>query len=244
MYSHGLSTIVLCEAYAMTHEPFLQQPAQAALNFVSFAQDPYGGGWRYAPQQPGDTSAVAWQVMALKSGHMAKLPVPRESVLRVSKFLSLVESDGGALYGYTSRRARPSTTAAGLLCRMMLGWKRDEPALERGVAHLARLGPAAGEPHAEYHMYYNYYATQVLRHYGGEAWETWNRVMRDQLVRTQVRTAHMAGSWDIPDWDHAKHDTKLAGRLYYTSLATMILEVYYRHMPIYSETVSLDEFPL
>ena len=28
-------------------------------------------------------------------------------------------------------------------------------------------------------MYYNYYATQVMRHWEGEEWEKWNKVMRD-----------------------------------------------------------------
>ena len=33
-----------------------------------------------------------------------------------------------------------------------------------------------------------------------------------------------------------------AGRLYYTSLATMTLEVYYRHMPLYHEMSLRDPF--
>ena len=38
-------------------------------------QDPRGGGWRYDPRKPGDTSVTGWQVMALKSGQMADLNV-------------------------------------------------------------------------------------------------------------------------------------------------------------------------
>ena len=58
MYSHGLAAIALCEAYGMTNASRLQGPAQLALNFITFAQDPVGGGWRYSPKQPGDTSVV------------------------------------------------------------------------------------------------------------------------------------------------------------------------------------------
>ena len=76
MYSHGLAAITLCEAYAMTHDRKLMGPAQLSLNHIVYAQDPIGGGWRYAPRQPGDTSVVGWQLMALKSGHMAYLAVP------------------------------------------------------------------------------------------------------------------------------------------------------------------------
>ena len=60
MYSHGLASIALCEAYALTHDKKLLSPAQASLNFIAFAQDPVGGGWRYSPRQPGDTSVTGW----------------------------------------------------------------------------------------------------------------------------------------------------------------------------------------
>ena len=40
MYAHGLASIALCEAYAMTHDKDLLAPAQAALDFICFAQDP------------------------------------------------------------------------------------------------------------------------------------------------------------------------------------------------------------
>jgi hypothetical protein len=76
MYSHGICAIALCEAYAMTHDKDLYAPAQLALNFIAYAQDPVGGGWRYKPRDRGDTSVVGWQIMALKSGHMAYLRVP------------------------------------------------------------------------------------------------------------------------------------------------------------------------
>jgi hypothetical protein len=38
------------------------------------------------------------------------------------------------------------------------------------------------------------------------------------------------------------HGAHRAGRLYCTSLATMILEVYYRHLPIYRNQSVNEEF--
>jgi hypothetical protein len=38
------------------------------------------------------------------------------------------------------------------------------------------------------------------------------------------------------------HGADAAGRLYCTSLATMILEVYYRHLPIYGQQSVEEEF--
>ena len=96
MYSHGLAAITICEAYAMTHDPDLLQPAQLALNFIVYAQDPRGGGWRYKPKEPGDTSVVGWQLMALKSGAMGNLQVPQQTFRLANSFLESVSAPKSA----------------------------------------------------------------------------------------------------------------------------------------------------
>jgi len=75
MYVHGLATITLCEAYGLTHSNKIRIAAQQAVNFIQSAQNASTGGWRYTPGEEGDTSVVGWQVMALKSAHMAGLQV-------------------------------------------------------------------------------------------------------------------------------------------------------------------------
>jgi hypothetical protein len=246
MYSHGLAAIVLTEAYAMTHDKGLMTPAQLSINHIVYAQDPVGGGWRYSPRQPGDTSVVGWQLMALKSGHMAYLQVPPGTIQGAIKFLDSVQMDSGSKYGYTGPGGGQATTAVGLLCRMYLGWKKDHPGIQRGVEYLAQIGPS-GPKGGGGNMYYNYYATQVMRHYGGDPgvegndkWDKWNKEMRDWLVNTQDMNGHQKGSWHMK----GDHGSDAGGRIYCTSMATMILEVYYRHMPIYGKQAAEDEFPL
>ena len=39
MYSHGIATIAICEAYGMTSDPTLKAPAQKAIRFIETAQD-------------------------------------------------------------------------------------------------------------------------------------------------------------------------------------------------------------
>ncbi|MBT4694418.1 MAG: hypothetical protein HOB73_13845 [Planctomycetaceae bacterium] len=235
LYSHGLAAITLCEAFAMTKDRQLMAPAQLSLNFIVYAQDPIGGGWRYKPKQAGDTSVVGWQLMALKSGHMGYLQVPPATIQGCYKFLDSVAASDGATYGYTSPGAGQATTAVGLLCRMYMGWKKEEPALQRGVDQLAKWGPSKNN------MYFNYYATQVMRHTGGKRWDVWNQELRDYLVASQEKgNGHSKGSWAIG----SDHGARSGGRLYTTTLATMILEVYYRHMPIYAKQAAEDEFPL
>ena len=242
MYSHGLAAIVLCEAYAMTQDKGLAGPAQLSLNHIMYAQDPVGGGWRYTPRQPGDTSVVGWQLMALKSGHMGYLKVDPRTIQGATRFLDAVQADGGAKYGYTDPGGGQATTAVGLLCRMYLGWKKDHPALKRGVDQLSAWGPSGPGQRNSANMYYNYYATQVMRHYEGETWDKWNNSMRDYLVNSQEadEKQHDLGSWHM----EGDHGAESGGRIYCTSLATMILEVYYRHMPLYAKQASEDEFPL
>jgi hypothetical protein len=227
MYVQGIATIALCETAALTKDSRYSKPAYQAVRFILAAQDPKGGGWRYDVRQPGDTSVVGWQVMALKSAQNGKIKVPSSAFKLVDKFLDSVQGEKGALYGYTSAprtssEASPTLTSVGLLCRMYMGWDQKTPALEKGVAYLDQMKPSPNN------MYYNYYATQVLHHWGGEEWKRWNEVMRDHLVRTQVKEGPEAGSWDLTD-PHGG----AGGRLYQTCLAIMTLEVYYRHLPIY-----------
>ncbi len=239
MYSHGLAAICLTEAYGMTRDNVLRIPAQKAIDFIVEAQDQGGGGWRYQPKQKGDTSVVGWQMMALKSGYMAYLKVPATSAQKAMRFLDSVQVDGGAQYGYENQDGNhPACTAIGLLCRMYYGWSKENPALQKGVQFLSGRGPSGGD------MYFNYYATQVLHHYEGQEWRTWNDRMRNQLVDTQIsdKASHEFGSWYGEGG--GDHGTDKGGRLYKTALSVMTLEVYYRHSPIYKPQSTQGGLPL
>ncbi|MCA8997749.1 MAG: terpene cyclase/mutase family protein [Planctomycetaceae bacterium] len=232
MYGQGLVTIVLCELYGLTRDREVGATAQACLNFIVSAQHPQNGGWRYGFQdEEGDTSVVGWQVMALTSGRMARLSVPSRSRDLVRRFLQDVQLEQGAYYGYVKPEKKASTTAIGLLCRMYLGWGPEKEQLHKGVEYLSGIGPSPNN------MYHNYYATQVLHHWGGELWEKWNRQMREQLLSTQDQSGHAAGSW-APRDPHAG----AGGRLYMTTLAILTLEVYYRHLPLYQRRSTNNDF--
>jgi hypothetical protein len=228
MYSHGLATIALCEAYGLTADPGLKVSAQKAINYIVSAQHE-AGGWRYGPKQAGDTSVTGWQIMALKSGQMAGLNVPKPTIDGATKFLDSVMSSTDYGYGYTNVGSGPTTTAVGLLCRQYLGWSPRKPQLANGVVkHLDANPPAVNN------MYYSYYATQVMHHMGGEFWQRWNPKMRDALIRTQdqgndPRRGHQRGSWDPKGDPHGAS----WGRVGQTSLSLLTLEVYYRHLPLY-----------
>jgi hypothetical protein len=251
MYSHGLASIVLCEAYGMTNDKSLIPFAQGALNYIVYAQDPSGGGWRYQPREPGDTSVVGWQLMALKSGRMAFLQAPDATFVNANRFLDFVSDKDGVMYGYdkpygvddpttdiSEASGSAATVAVGTLCRMYLGMKKDDPRLVKSVEWIASQGPSFNG--TDGNMYYNYYATQVMRQYGGEHWKNWNVKMRDALVGAQQKDGIEAGSWYI----RGELGSDKGGRLYSTTMSAMVLEVYYRHMPIYQSAASDDKFEL
>jgi hypothetical protein len=233
MYAHGLATITVCEAYGLTADPALKSCAQRALDLIETVQHS-GGGWRYNPQpDPGDTSVVGWQVMALKSGQMAGLSVKDATLSKAMKYLDSVQSSDGSGYGYTGPGETPTMTAVGLLCREYLGWTPKNPGLINGVKKLG-----ANPPGSLNSIYYYYYATQVLHHVGGDSWQAWNEKMRDQLIKSQdkgEKEKHQAGSWG-PEAD--AHGSA-GGRLMTTSLSLLTLEIYYRHLPLYRRDAAM-----
>jgi hypothetical protein len=226
LYTHAQCTIAMCELYAITEDSQARESARRAIEYCVENQASQGG-WRYDPGHDSDMSVTGWFVMALQSARMAHIEVPTVTLHRVTKFLDSVSGDQGSRYSYTPERsATAPMTAEALLCRQYLGWKRDDPRLLRGVEYLAQHPVNWNSPN----VYHWYYAAQVMHHMGGEHWVEWNKVMRQVIPENQEREGPERGSWD-PDGDAWGSS---AGRLYMTCLATYMLEVYYRHLPLYA----------
>jgi len=225
LYTHAQATIALCELYGMTKDETLKAPAEKALSYCFFAQSPQGG-WRYSPGGKSDTSVTGWFVMALQSGRMAGLTVPGVNLDRISAYLDTATTDAGIRYAYQPGLSDTlSMTAEGLLCRQYLGWKKTDPRLVQGLDYLLR-NPIS---FADMDVYYWYYCTQAMHHMGGEHWNKWNSVMRKSLPAEQIKTGDERGSWE-PARDKHGHT---GGRMYTTCLCIYMLEVYYRHLPLY-----------
>ncbi len=245
MYSHAIATLALTEAYGMTQDPKLREPIDRALRFISTTQDAKHGGWRYYSDPTGrrtDTSVTGWMMMALQSARLADVHVEDKVWLGIEQWLdSARDPNNESQFRYDPyadasqlqhRAATPSMTSVGLLMRLYLGWDRRDQRLIDGGAILLRHLPSNRSP-LERDTYYWYYATQVLRHLGGETWDQWNRHLHPLLVDSQIKSGELAGSWDpyspVPDrWAHA------GGRLYVTTMNLLSLEVNHRLLPLYS----------
>jgi hypothetical protein len=229
MYSHGLATIAMCEAYGLSQDPALRRSAQAGINAIVNSQHDGNGGWSYGNNKTDphrDLSISGWQIMALKSGQMAGLVVPVVSIERAKTFLKITcNADDG--HGYTpGAGSTPRMTAVGLLCRQYIeNWGPSNPQLIRAIKGYLRTNPPDRQD-----VYYYYYATQVMHHFGGDEWRDWNEKMREYLIKKQDTKGANEGSWS-PEGDPWGGS---GGRMMVTCLNILTLEVYYRYLPLYS----------
>jgi hypothetical protein len=168
--------------------------------------------------------------MALKSAQMANLRVPTDTLLGSRTWLDRVAGKGDQLgqFGYTGpNNLKPAMTAEALLCLQYLDVSRDDPQLQAGAKYLAQTLPREKTNNS----YYWYYATQFMFHLQGEPWQRWNKAMKPLLRDTQIKEGHQAGTWEPGDqWENS------GGRLLSTSLRILMLEVYFRHLPLYQLT--------
>lgn len=227
MYCHGIAAIALCEAYALTEDPKLKEPATLAIQFILNAQHD-AGGWRYTPGQAGDLSVTGWQLMALHSASMSGIEVPDEAFEKAKRFVdSVAYGKQGGRYGYTGPSGGgPAMTPTGMFLRQL---ELEPPTTARMNESAQHMKANMLKP-GKRQLYYEYYATLALYQHQGPIWEQWNQSMKENYLAAQTATGEHTGSWD-PDID--KNFAKRGGRVTTTALAILSLEVYYRLLPMY-----------
>jgi hypothetical protein len=239
MYCHGMATLAMSEAYAMTGDQRMRAYVERAIQYTISSQDRGTGGWRYQPADQGDMSQFGWQVMALKSAELAGISIPGETRAGMIRFLrSVSKGEHGGLASYRpTERASETMTAEALSCRFFLGIQQDERAVHEATNYLSQRLPSGGQAN----LYYWYYGTiglfqaeRVPSGIGQELnqtiWPQWNAALQQQLLTRQERSGDDAGSFS-PETVWGSY----GGRVYSTALATLCLEVYYRYLPVYEQ---------
>ena len=229
MYCHGIASLAVGEAYALTGDPRLQSALKRAVAYSVASQHPTSGGWRYQPGDRGDMSQFGWQVMALRSAELGGLTIDDRTRSLMLKFLE--DATSGKQKGLASYRAgeRPSRTmtAEAIACRFFLQVPPNSTMAQEASDFIVQELPDNGQPN----LYYWYYATLALYQDQGPAWQTWNESLQRRLVANQRRDGGLAGSWDTNDvWGG------YGGRVYTTAMGALCLEVYYRYLPLYAQT--------
>jgi hypothetical protein len=234
MYGHGIAMMALCEALGMTkrddrYDSDLFHYAQQGTRFTVTAQHE-NGSWGYTPGSPGDTTLSGWQILSLVGAKKAGIQTRSDTFSRTKRFLMSVREEPEYEFGYKTPKAEPTTTAIALTLMMYLGQAPGLTYFDRAIDKLADQGPMLSN------VYHDYYATMALHHFRHRDWQAWNSKLRDHLVRTQATEGHEAGSWHFRDkWGD------VGGRLYTTAMSALILEVYYRFLPLYDAP---PDFPL
>lgn len=253
IYSHGISSIALCEAFGMTQDARLREPAQRAIDFIVRVQTKNQGGWRYTPENPNDpwrgesdTSVSGWQLMALISARMAGLNVPQETLENVKNWLDHAAMDGGSRFCYMPiakpmngeqedwRTPSYAMTAEGLLMQLYLGHIPNAEKFEEGVSFLGTNLPNVDSARRD--TYYWYYATQLMFHVHDDRWQKWQQSIVETLRKNQDSSGPLAGSWS-PVYPSMDKWGAHGGRHYITTMHLLILEVYYRHLPLFRELI-------
>ena len=236
MYDHGVSTVMLCEAFGMVDDTrtaklgaAIAKAAKVILDAQKIPKGPHEGGWRYQINAAdADISVTGWQLMALRGAANCGASVPKEALDKgVAYIRRLAVKEGG--FGYQSsegpNRAR---TGTGILSLEMLGQRTEKQphlpeALAGGEYLLKNPLINAGD---EFYYYSVYYGSQAANQLGGKYWDGIYPKIRETLLSRQ----RPDGSW--PDGPGAEQS---AGSTYSTSMAVLALCVPYRYLPLYQK---------
>src|SRR5205085_8220787 len=108
--------------------------------FIVESQNSDTGGWRYTPQEQGDSSVFGWQIMALHSAEQLGFKIPEETKRGAMRYIELASSGGRkALAGYQPGSGPTAAmTAEILFSRILLGEELTEAEMREATIFLAR----------------------------------------------------------------------------------------------------------
>jgi len=229
-YEHGIATYALAETYTFCNKlginiPNLDTVTKQAGDHIIKGQGE-SGGWvyRFEPTKSGDNSVGFWQIQALKACKHTGLWEANEFKTVSRKALSWLESvqgsDGAIGYRGNSEQS-PGLTGGGVLAFQM--WGKSSAKAVRAGAKYIRKNAAFEWGEENSNLYYHYYNAQAMINRGGDEWNDYNKIFRDELLKNQQAD----GSWKrAKKLKHGSINQHMT-----TCLATFMLEVYYRFLP-------------
>lgn len=259
----GITLLAMAEAYGMSsgapRAPW-QRNVQKAVDAAVAAQGE-DGGWHDVPGATGGCLPVsAWWMMALHSAKEADLDVPeavfdRARIYWTNSAIKVGELEGESLYAGRYRPGQDRVTALStsiLLCgRQFLGYPQEDPIVQgaarvllgerqdianwRGGNNILpgrRTGEGAGSQDFYAWSYQALGFFQLGPH--SEAWQTFNPLMKKELVQTQRKDGspeEYRGSWDPNDGGY--HGAGQWGRVGQTATGALMLSVYYRYASVH-----------
>lgn len=237
-YEHSIAMYALSESYTFCKQlniehvvPHLAETVEAGILWIiENPSSAKGGGWAYSYDlnAAGDSSIVAWQLQALKAASATgiRFPKMKRSIDNGLDFLELCQAENGG-FGYRVNRKPVGSadghftlTGAGALCFQQHKGTSNSNA-RKGIKYLdgnAKFKFASKDNN----FYEHYYASQAMINHGGNSWKNYNKLIRDELLKSQNKD----GSWPKSTGPGGNNDP-----VFSVSLATLMLEVYYRFLP-------------
>ena len=230
VYQHGIVTYAMGEYYSMTKDERYAPLLKQAVAYIVDGQNPLGGwDYGYAKGARNDLSVAGWQIQALKAAHLTGLGMPGvdEALDKSMGFIQKWQGNEGG-FGYDHPDNGPNLTGVGVLCTYF--WKQDKTkVVKEGIDFML------GKTKVEYrgkdaNLYAWYYDTQACLMFGGSAWSKWNRMFQDEIADN----ISPDGSWPPLQGGVAglQSNPNGSGPYYRTTLCILMLEVFYRYMPI------------
>ncbi len=256
MYTHGVATLAMCEAYGMTQDKLYLRSAERAVRYIERTQS-NKGGWTYmagltTPANAGsplrnDASVTGWMVLALKAAKASGIRVSDRVWTALAGFYDHMSLPTGETYyadddPYAWRKG-DGMVGVGLTSRVVLDRDRFEDCnlaaqkllLENTPDYERLKDPSFGSTKPNFTTFYGWYYSTIglFLQSGGEGpgWTRWNEALKSALLENQVTDSRSKerGSWSPDDsWIGP-----MIGRLYSTACACLCLEVYYRYTPTF-----------
>lgn len=223
MHGHGFAMLFLAECYGMEEDPTRRAQIGGvlarAIELTGRSQSA-AGGWLYTPDSAGDEGSVTvTQVQAFRAALNAGVAVPKKVIDEAMQYLDDSRNpDGGIRYQVSSKGAsRPPITAAAIVCWFNAG-QHDDPQVRQALrfveSQLRPTGDGAGG-----HFYYAHlYMAQAMYLAGDEKWLPYYSAIARRLISLQGSD----GTWD----------GDYVGTVYGTAVATIILQMPYKNLPV------------
>ena len=251
-YDHAIVMYGLAEAYAVTQIPMLEDIVNKGTARIVQGMNTKGSyNYGYDNKETRcDLSVAGWNYQAMKAAFAGGSTAEGlEAAIDKSIAVGLKKTHFGGdgfCYGEAPDGKRSTMTAVGTLCLQLLGDGRSSEA-KAGLSSLESpsnfwfdwKGKDSKVPH--WSMYQWYYQTQAIFQGNdgtGSNWKKWNRMFSQELIRRQKSD----GRWETPSFEHegpgkGGHGEQsfqgLDQPVYATSLACLMLTVYYRYLPTF-----------
>ncbi len=225
MHGHGFALMFLACVYGMITKESLRQKVQAAVRkavtLTSQGQS-LQGGWTYIPGAGDEGSVTVTQVQALRAAHNAGFLVPKAVIEEAVRYLERCRTpEGGIQYSLLAGGGPRLPISAAAVATLYNAGQFDSTIATDCLKYVwdkfrATEGWDKGDGHS---FYAHLYAAQGFYMAGDQYWDAYFPATRDQLLSMQGPE----GAW---------HGDGI-GEVYGTSIATIILQLPYKYLPIF-----------